>query len=149
MKFSMSALAVSVIVAASPAVAGSQVVASPGVTLTEAAQAKFNRDCDPDDRHVKPVAGNAEPSPQLYAAAGLDPAEAQGMTIEQVSTVKFDRERPRPGAVDQRPVRDRAAASSYSRTTSVFAARAAGLTRKRPPNMSLDGDHRGEAGLDH
>ena len=69
MKFSMSALAVSVIVAASPAVAGSQVVASPGVTLTETAQAKFNRDCDPDDRHVRPVAGKAEPSPQLYAAA--------------------------------------------------------------------------------
>ena len=135
MKFSMSALAVSVIVAASPAVAGSQVVASPGVTLTEAAQAKFNRDCDPDDRHVKPVAGNAEPSPQLYAAAGLDPAEAQGLTIDQVFIVKINREYGR----DQEQLEERSATISSRSYSSDYErlARSAGLTPEEAAGMTL------------
>jgi hypothetical protein len=78
--------------AAAPAFAGSQVEASPGVSLTEAAQAKFNRDTRGDDRHVKPVPGNSDPSPQLYAAAGLTVGEGRAMTLNQVFIAKINRE---------------------------------------------------------
>ena len=79
------------LLAASPALAD-MIAASPGVTLTEAAQAKFNHDTWTSDRYVKPVPGTAQPSPQLYASAGLTPEEAQGWTLEQVHVAKINRE---------------------------------------------------------
>ena len=79
--------------AAVPAFAGTQVVAGNGLTLTEAAQAKFNRDTRPDDRHViverGPASGNYE---HLAAAAGLSADEARGMTLNEVFVAKINRE---------------------------------------------------------
>lgn len=74
-----------------PAVAG-QVAASEGVTLTEAAQAKFNADTRGDDRHVKPTPGTAEPTTQLYRAAGLSVDEGRAMSLDQVFVAKINRE---------------------------------------------------------
>ena len=56
MKQYLSVLAAALL-AASPALAD-MIAPSPGVTLTEAAQAKFNRDTRPEDRHIKPVPGS-------------------------------------------------------------------------------------------
>jgi len=77
---------------AAPALADTQVIAAPGVTLTEAAQAKFNRGARQDDRHVAPVAGTSEPSRQFYASAGLSVGEGRAMTLEQVFVAKINRE---------------------------------------------------------
>lgn len=77
----------------SPAVADNFIVASPDMSLTEAAQAKFNHDTGTSgDRYVKPVPGNAAPTRQLYASAGLSPDEAQGWTIDEVFVAKINRE---------------------------------------------------------
>ena len=84
-------LSAALLAVAAPAFAG-QIQASPGVTLTEAAQAKFNKETRGDDRHVKPVAGTARPSRQLYASAGLSQAEGDSMTLEQVFVAKINRE---------------------------------------------------------
>jgi hypothetical protein len=93
MKSYLNVIAAAVLVAVgAPAIAGTQVKASPGVTLTEAAQAKFNRDTRGDDRHVKPVPGDAGATPQLYAAAGLTLAEGSAMTLGQVFVAKINRE---------------------------------------------------------
>lgn len=77
---------------AAPAVADTMVVASPGITLTEAAQAKFNRDTRGDDRQVTPIPGSSEPTRQLYAAAGLSLGDGRSMSLEQVVVLKQNRE---------------------------------------------------------
>lgn len=92
MKPAMNILAVAIMVAGTPALADTFVVASPGVTLTQAAQAKFNRDTRPGDRQVTPDAGNSAISPHLYRAAGLTPEEADGWTLEQIFVAKINRE---------------------------------------------------------
>ena len=91
MRLCIGSLAIALFIGA-PVLADGQVVASSGTSLTQAAQEKFNRDTRPDDRYVKPVPGNATPSPQLYAAAGLTPEEAQWLTIEQLHVAKINRE---------------------------------------------------------
>ena len=79
--------------AAVPAFAGTQVVAGNGVTLTEAAQAKFNRDTRPDDRHPIVVPGQASGNyGQLAAAAGLTAEEAQGLSLNEIYVAKINRE---------------------------------------------------------
>ena len=82
------------LVAAVPAFAGTtQVVAGNGVTLTEAAQAKFNRDTRPDDRHPIVVPGQASGNyGQLAAVAGLTAEEAQGMSLNEIYVAKINRE---------------------------------------------------------
>ena len=81
------------LVAAAPAFAGTQVVAGNGVTLTEAAQAKFNRDTRPDDRHPIVVPGQASGNyGQLAAVAGLTAEEAQGMSLNEIYVAKINRE---------------------------------------------------------
>ena len=93
MKSYLNILAAAAFVAVgAPALAGTQVEASPGVTLTESAQAKFNRDTRGDDRHVKPIPGSSEPSSQLYAAAGLTVAEGRAMTLDHLFVAKINRE---------------------------------------------------------
>ena len=80
--------------AAAPAFAGTtQVQAGPGVSLTESAQMKFNRDTRPEDRHyfVTPGTGSGNYS-QLAASAGLTAQEAQGMTLEQIVAAKANHE---------------------------------------------------------
>src|SRR6188768_2751111 len=91
MKLCIGTIAVALFISA-PVVADTFVVASPDMSLTEAAQAKFNHDTWSGERYVKPVPGNARPSPQLYAAAGLTPEEAQGWTLEQLHVAKINRE---------------------------------------------------------
>jgi hypothetical protein len=79
-------------VAGFPALA-EQVVATESVTLTEAAQAKFNRDTGTGgDRYVKPIPGSAEPTRQLYSSAGLTVDEGRGLSLEQVFVAKINRE---------------------------------------------------------
>ena len=93
MKSYINAVAAAAFIAVgAPALADTQVQASPGVTLTEAAQAKFNRDTRGDDRHVKPIAGTSEPSRQFYASAGLTIGEGRSMSVDQVHVAKINRE---------------------------------------------------------
>jgi len=91
MKLCIGIVAVAVALGA-PAVADTMVVASPDMSLTEAAQAKFNHDTWTSDRYTKPVPGSARPTPQLYASAGLTPEEAEGWTLEQLYVAKINRE---------------------------------------------------------
>ena len=67
-----------------PAFADTQVKASPGVTLTEAAQAKFNRGHPRGRPAREAVPGTSEPSRQFYASAGLTIGEGRAMTLDQV-----------------------------------------------------------------
>ena len=89
------------LLAASPALAD-MIAASPGVTLTEAAQAKFNRDSSPDDRHIAPVPGNSGIPASLYSSAGMSAGD--GWTLEQVAAGKFDQEGIGQGALTNRSV---------------------------------------------
>jgi hypothetical protein len=92
MKSYINIVATAVLLAVGAPAIAEQVQASPGVTLTEAAQAKFNRDTRRDDRHVKPIAGSSEPSRQFYASAGLTVGEGRTMTVDQVHVTKINRE---------------------------------------------------------
>jgi hypothetical protein len=93
MKSYLNIVAAAALVAiGAPALADTQVKASPGITLTEAAQIKFNRDTRGDDQHVKPVAGTSDPSRQFYASAGLTIGEGRGMSVDQVHVAKINRE---------------------------------------------------------
>jgi hypothetical protein len=92
MKSYINALGAAAFLAVGAPALAEQVKASPGVTLTEAAQAKFNRDTRGDDRHVKPIPGTSEPSRQFYASAGLTVGEGRSMTIDQVHVAKINRE---------------------------------------------------------
>ena len=76
------AAAVIALAAALPAFAGTQVVAGNGVSLTESAQAKFNRDTRGDDRHpVVIVPGSGGDYTQLAAIAGVSP---EGKSLNQI-----------------------------------------------------------------
>ena len=97
MKSYISLLAAAM-VAGSPALAD-MIAASPGVTLTEAAQAKFNRDTRGDDQVVTPVPGSSGIPAALYSGAGYSPDEAQGATLSQVAAAKFDRDGNAQGAL--------------------------------------------------
>ena len=65
-----------------------------GLSLTEIAQAKFNRDTRGDDRHpiVSPVVVSPAALASFAAAAGLSPAQAHGMSLTEIAAVKFNRE---------------------------------------------------------
>jgi hypothetical protein len=88
--------------AAAPAFANDQLAASAGISpaeaaglsLTEIAQAKFNRETGGDDRHeiVTPGVASAASLASFAKAAGLSPAEAQGMSLTEIAAVKFNRE---------------------------------------------------------
>jgi hypothetical protein len=134
MKQSLSVLAAALL-AASPALAD-MIAASPGVTLTQAAQAKFNRDSSPDDRHITPVPGSSGVPAPLYAAAGMSPDG--GWTLEQVAAAKFDRDGHGQGALTDRSVESTAGlAYGMDRDYSQLAA-AAGLGREEAAGMSFD-----------
>jgi hypothetical protein len=144
MKLCISILAVAAFVA-SPVVAD-QVIASPGMTLTEAAQIKFNNDTRPDDRHVTPVPGNAEPSAQLYRAAGLTPEEAQGWTLDQLFVAKINRESDR----DEQQLPPTSVSRAYGMGGDYSAlARSAGLTPEEAANMSFDEIANAKLNRDH
>ena len=97
MKTTVKMIAAAVaLIAAAPAFAGTtQVVAGNGMTLTQAAQVKFNRDTRADDRQaVVIVRGDASAAgiAQLAAAAGLDADEAAGLSLNQIFVAKINRE---------------------------------------------------------
>jgi hypothetical protein len=95
----IAAVAVTV-AAAAPAFAGSQLAANAGISpveaqglsLTEIAQAKFNRDTRQDDRHVFVEPGTGGDYTQLAASAGISADEAQGMSLGEIYVAKINRE---------------------------------------------------------
>jgi hypothetical protein len=101
MKSYLKTLAVAAVAltAAAPGFAQSQLVASAGLSpaeaaglsLTEIAQAKFDRDTD---GQVIVEHGVASPAAKadLAASAGLSAAEARGLSLNEIAAVKFNRE---------------------------------------------------------
>jgi hypothetical protein len=134
MKSCISIIAVSLLMS-SPVLAANMVVATADMTLTEAAQAKFNRDTRPGDRHFVPVAGNAEPTPQLYAAAGLTPEQGQGWTLEQLHVAKINRE----GGSENMQLAPASVSRAYGRagTDTSHLARSIGLDPAEAADMSV------------
>ena len=63
-----------------------------GMSLTEVAQAKFNRDTRGDDRHVFVVPGQGGDYSRLAVAAGLSPDAAKTMTLAEIYVAKINRE---------------------------------------------------------
>jgi len=125
-------------VAGSPALAD-MIAASPGVTLTEAAQAKFNHDTGgSDDRYVQPVPGSSGIPAPLASAAGYTPEEAQGATLEQVAAAKFDREGNSQGALPNRGAETSASLAYGQDRDYSQLARAAGLSPEEATEMSFD-----------
>ena len=101
MKSYISIVATAALLAVGAPAIAEQVQASPGVTLTEAAQAKFNRDTRGDDQQLvvdESVAmasrgyGQGGDYAQLAASAGLDAAEASGMSLTAIAAAKFAKE---------------------------------------------------------
>lgn len=134
MKQSLSILTAALL-AASPALAD-MIAASPGVTLTQSAQAKFNRDTRPDDRHVTPVPGNSGIPATLYSSAGMSADD--GWTLEQVAAGKFDHDGHGQGMLTKRSVESTAGlAYGMDRDYSQLAA-AAGLSPEEAAGMSFD-----------
>ena len=75
--------------------AGVSVAEAQGMTLSELAALKFNRDTRSDDRQAvahdaTPVKVDAGRHAQLIAAAGLTPAEAEGMTLAELAANKHN-----------------------------------------------------------
>jgi hypothetical protein len=86
-----------------PAQAGTQVVAGDGITLTEAARIKFNRDAGSDDQQVavERVAPSGDYT-QLAASFGMDAGEAQSLTLAEIFVAKINHGE---GASDQQLVK--------------------------------------------
>jgi hypothetical protein len=134
MKHYLSLLATALLVT-SPALAD-MIAASPGVTLTQAAQAKFNHDSSPDDRHFAPTRGNSGIPAPLYMSTGLSPDD--GWTLEQVAAAKFDKDGQDQGALSNRSVESTVGlAYGMDRDYSKLAA-AAGLSPEEAAGMSFD-----------
>jgi hypothetical protein len=121
--------------AGTPALAD-MIAASPDTTLTEAAQAKFNRDTRGDDQVVKPLPGSSGIPAPLYSAAGVMPEE--GWTLQQVAVAKFANEGYSQGALPRR-LSGTSASLAYGQDRDYSQlARAAGLTPEEAANMSFD-----------
>lgn len=145
MKQSLSILTAALLVA-SPALAD-MIAASPGVTLTQAAQVKFNRDSRPGDRQVTPVPGTSGIPAPLYTSAGLSAGD--GWTLEQVAAAKFDRDGHDQGALTDRSVESTVGlAYGMDRDYSQLAA-SAGLSREEAAGMSFDEIANAKLDTDH
>ena len=145
MKQYLSVLAAALF-AASPALAD-MIAASPGVTLTEAAQAKFNHDSSPGDRHVTPVPGNSGIPASLYSSAGLSAED--GWTLEQVAAAKFDHDGHGQGTLTNRSDESTVGlAYGMDRDYSQLAA-AAGLSPEEAAGMSFDEIANAKLDLEH
>jgi hypothetical protein len=147
MRSYVSILAVA-IVAGSPAVAD-MIAASPGVTLTEAAQAKFNQDTRGDDQVASPVPGSSGIPAPLYSAAGFTPEEAQGLTLQQVAAAKFDRDGNSQGALPTRTPETSASLAYGQDRDYGQLARSAGLGQEEAANMSFDEIANAKLNTDH
>lgn len=108
-----------------------------GLTLTQIAQIKFNRESDTDDRQaVIIVPGRSASYDQLAASAGLSGEEAAGMTLDEIFVAKVNKE---SDTDDQQLVSGgsvtMASRSAYS-PNAQFAA-SAGLSPSEAAGMSL------------
>ena len=64
-----------------------------GLTLSQIAQVKFNRETRGDDRQaVIIVPGHSASYDQLAASAGLSASEAQGMSLDEIFVAKVNKE---------------------------------------------------------
>ena len=67
-----------------------------GLTLTQLAAGAFNAGSDDDDAQPVVTMSSRGPvsiiEPHLAFAAGLDPADAQGMSLSAVAAAKFSRD---------------------------------------------------------
>ena len=122
-----------------PAEAGTQVVAGEGITLTEAARIKFNRDTRPDDQQVavERVAPSGDYT-RLAASFGMSAEEAQGQSLADIFVAKINHGE---GASDQQLVKGsgvglatRSPAASPDRTQ---LAASAGIAPDAAAGMSL------------
>lgn len=140
----IAAVAVAV-AAAAPAFASSQLAASAGISpevaqglsLTEIAQAKFNRESSQQDRHEIVVPGSNGNTVQLAASAGLSADEAQGMSLGEIFVAKINREGGRDKqqvvkggdvTVTSRSVASGAAYAQLAASAGLSAAEAAGMS---------------------
>ena len=140
----IAAVAVAV-AAAAPAFASSQLAASAGISpevaqglsLTEIAQAKFNRESSQQDRHEIVVPGSNGNVAQLAASAGLSASEASGMSINEIFVAKINREGGRDVqqvvkggdvTVTSRSAANGAAYGQLAASAGLSAAEAAGMT---------------------
>ena len=91
MKLAVVASVLAALGVAVPAHAGTQGVAGNGLTLTDAARIKFNRDTRADDHQVKvvPVTPSGDYG-RLAASFGMDPADAEGLSLAQVFVLKIN-----------------------------------------------------------
>jgi len=107
-----------------------------GLSLTEIAQAKFNRDTRGDDRIEFVVPGQNGNREQLAAVAGLSPSEAAGMTLNEIFVAKINREARgdeqqavKSGAmVSSRSVKSGAAHAQLAASAGISPADAAGMS---------------------
>ncbi|MBB5220962.1 hypothetical protein HNP73_000883 [Amaricoccus macauensis] len=100
MKSYLAPLAAAVAIAlAGPALAGGQLASNAGLSqseaaglsLTEIAQAKFNRDAG-FSQHAQPVSeASTDARGNLARAAGLSADAAEGLSLGQIAAVKFSR----------------------------------------------------------
>lgn len=94
---SLSTVAALLFVSAAPALADAQLIGNAGLSaaeaegmsLTEIAVAKFNRDSDQDGRQVIVTPGSGGYTAQLAASAGLGAAEASGLSLTEIAVAKF------------------------------------------------------------
>jgi len=122
-------------VAGSPALAD-MIAASPGVTLTEAAQAKFNQESATGDQYVKPEPGSSGIPAPLYSGTGLSPED--GWTLQQVAAAKFSNDGLGQGALTRRSA-DTTASLAYGDDRDYWQlALSAGLSRDEAAGMSFD-----------
>ena len=72
--------------------AGLSAAEAQGLTLSQIAQVKFNREAADADRSlasIPPTDGSADPS-KLAASAGIAPDAHPGMTLTEIAAVKFN-----------------------------------------------------------
>jgi hypothetical protein len=122
------------------AAAGLTPAEAAGLSLTEIAQAKFNRDLGAGDRVVIVDAGVASAAgrTRLAANAGVAPDAAQAQTLTEIAAAKFNRE----SAADDRQRVERGSVTLASRSVRDQADRAqligsAGLTQDAAEGLSL------------
>lgn len=145
MKYLNTIAAVAIAFAAAPAFAdqlsanaGLSPVQAQGLSLTEIAQVKFNRETRGDDRQaVTVVPGHSGDYGQLAAAAGISADEANGMTLAEIFVAKINRESrgdeqqaAQDGSVtvSSRSVANGAAYAQLAASAGISAADAAGMT---------------------
>lgn len=146
MKSYLAPLAAAVAIAlAGPALAGGQLASNAGLSqseaaglsLTEIAQAKFNRDAG-FSQHAQPASeASTDARGNLARAAGLSADAAEGLSLGQIAAVKFSR-----GSSDNDQIRPADLGATVATRSLDNSARAqlisnAGLTADEAADLSL------------